>query len=156
MPAEGYGQPAAKGAGGVGAAGRSVCLTGRRRGQGMPARSKMVGALETGEGERVPPPREPSPPVAISPRSSARLFTGSTSVAAAPLIYARALSPPGGAGDAGEVSGYPLPQARPGWGAGGKRLEIPGREAPASDIRIAPPRRDSSPLRSTRGRTTSR
>ena len=102
-----------------------------------------------------PSPSAP-PPVAISPRSSARLLTGYTPGTAAPLIYARALPHPAGAGDAGEVSGYPLPQARPGWGAGEKRLEVPGREAPASDIRIAPPRRDSSPLRSTRGRTTSR
>jgi len=43
-PAEAYGEPA-----------------GRRRGQGMPARSKMVGVWETGEGERVPPPRQPLP-----------------------------------------------------------------------------------------------
>ena len=47
---------------GAGEAGRSVCLTSRRRGQGMPARSKMVGVWETGEGERVPPPRRPLPP----------------------------------------------------------------------------------------------
>ena len=45
-----------------GGGGRSVCLTSRRRGQGMPARSKMVGVWETGEGERVPPPRRPLPP----------------------------------------------------------------------------------------------
>jgi len=37
----------------------------------MLARSKMVGAWETGEGEQVPPPREPPPPMAISPRSTA-------------------------------------------------------------------------------------
>ena len=102
-----------------------------------------------------PSPSAP-PPVAISTRSSARLLTGYTPGTAAPLIYARALPHPAGAGDAGEVSGYPLPQARAGWGAGEKRLEVPGREAPASGIRIASSRCDSSPLRSTRGRTTSR
>jgi len=60
-PGRGRGRSAA-GAGGAGAAGRSVCLTSRRRGQGMPARSKMVGVWETGEGEQVPPPRQPLPP----------------------------------------------------------------------------------------------
>jgi len=29
---------------------------------GRPARSKMVGVWETGEGEQVPPPRQPLPP----------------------------------------------------------------------------------------------
>ena len=48
-----------------------VSLRRRRRGGGLPARSKMVGVWETGEGEQVPPPREPSPPVAISTRSTA-------------------------------------------------------------------------------------
>ena len=44
MPAEGYGY-----------------LYGGAGGVGVPARSKMVGVWETGEGEQVPPPRQPLP-----------------------------------------------------------------------------------------------
>ena len=57
------GYPASEGAGGVGAAGRSAWVSLRRRGRGGGAvRSKMVGVWETGEGEQVPPPRQPLPP----------------------------------------------------------------------------------------------
>ena len=73
-PAPSWGRGrSAEGAGGVGVprGGWVACRQEARVGWG-PARSKMVGVWETGEGERVPPPREPPPPVAISPRSSAR------------------------------------------------------------------------------------
>jgi|GEM_PF-6596427 hypothetical protein len=91
-----------------------------------------------------PSPSAP-PPVAISPRSSARLLTGYTPGTAAPLIYARALPHPAGAGDAGEVSGYPLPQARVGWGLPARYTGIPkearaGWEWPA-EVYGYPPRR---------------
>ena len=120
------------GIGGAGVPAESVCLTGRRRGQGMPARSKMVGVWETGEGERVPPP-----PVAISTRSSAwgepgedpgtaahrlhpgygfppappqiRFPAGSTPGTAAHLISPRTDPAPGGGGGG-------APEARAGWG----------------------------------------
>ena len=76
----------------------SVCLTSRRRGQGMPARSKMVGVWETGEGERVPPPRRPLPPWRyphgpvhgeIPEKTRARRPTGSTPDTAVHLISPR-------------------------------------------------------------------
>jgi len=69
-----------------------------RVGWGLPARSKMVGVWETGEGERVPPPRQPHPPWRYShgpqhgeilEKSRIRLPTGSTPDTAAPLISPR-------------------------------------------------------------------
>jgi len=118
-PGRGRGRSAA-GAGGAGAAGRSVCLTSRRRGQGMPARSKMVGVWETGEGEQVPPPRQPLPPWRyphgpqhgeILEKSRIRFPTGSIPDTAAHLISPRTDPAPSrgrgrSAAGAGGVGGY--------------------------------------------------
>ncbi len=59
-PRRGRGR-SAEGAGGVGAAGEVHGYPCEGAG-GVPARSKMVGVWETGEGEQVPPPRQPHPP----------------------------------------------------------------------------------------------
>jgi len=119
---------------GAGEAGRSVCLTSRRRGQGMPARSKMVGVWETGEGERVPPPRRPLPPWRylhgpahgeIPEKNLARLPAGSNPDTAAPLIsprtapaplWGRGRSAEGAGGVGGRQKGMGIPtEARAGW-----------------------------------------
>ena len=64
----------------------------------MPARSKMVGVWETGEGEQVPPPRQPLPPWRYPhgpvsgnkpAKNLARLPAGSTPGTAAHLISPR-------------------------------------------------------------------
>ena len=135
-PAEAYGEPA-----------------GRRRGQGMPARSKMVGVWETGEGERVPPPRQPLPQWRyphgpqhgeILEKNRARRPTSSTpDTAAHPLHPGYSCSPDiathcprprrgrgrsaagaGGVGVPAEVYGYPLPKARVRWGCRQKCMGI--------------------------------
>jgi len=75
----------------------------------MSARSKMVGVWETGEGERVPPPRRPLPPRRY-PHGPAHGETPEKTRARRPTRYrhARTPPPPGGGGGA--------PQARVGWG----------------------------------------
>jgi len=98
--------------------------------------SKVFGAWETGEGERVPPPRQPHPPWRyphgpahgeILERNRARWPTGCTPDTASHLISPRTDPAPGrgrgrsaeGAGGVGmpaEAYEYPLPQARAGWG----------------------------------------
>jgi len=107
-------------AGGAGVAGGNA-------GKVEATRSKMVGVWETGEGERVPPPRRPLPPRRYPhgpqhgdrrEKNRIRLSTNSTPDTAAPPIYARARTPPrrgrgrsaagaGGVGAAGEFLGYP-------------------------------------------------
>ena len=52
----------AEGATGAGEAGRSAWVSLRRRGRGGAKWITVSGELETGEGERVPPPRQPHPP----------------------------------------------------------------------------------------------
>jgi len=83
-------------------------------------RHTVVGVWETGEGEQVPPPRQPLPPWRYPhgpvsgnkpAKNLARLPAGSAPGTAAPLIYARAQTLP-----PAEVHGYPLPKARAGWG----------------------------------------
>ena len=76
---------------------------------GMPAtRSKVSGAFETGEGEQVPPPRQPLPPWRyphgpahgeILEKTRARWPTGYTPDTAAPLISPRAAPARGEAGE---------------------------------------------------------
>ncbi len=82
--------------------------------------SKMVGAWETGEGERVPPPRRPHPPWRyphgpqhgeILEKSRIRLPTG----------YRHARTPPSGGGGGG------APQARVGRGCRQKGMGIPAK-----------------------------
>ena len=69
----------------------------------MPARSKMVGVRETGEGEQVPPPRQPLPPWRyphgpqygeILEKSRIRFPAGYTPDTAAPLISQALPLPP--------------------------------------------------------------
>ena len=107
------------GIGGAGVPAESVCLTGRRRGQGMPARSKMVGVWETGEGERVPPP-----PVAISTRSSAWGEPGED-----PGTAAHRLHP-----------GYGFPPAPP-------QIRFPAGSTPGTAAHLISPRTDPAPKR---------
>ena len=112
----------------------------------MPARSKMVGVWETGEGELVPPPRQPLPPwryphgpvpgdrweragYGFPPAPpQIRFPAGSTPDTAAHLISPRTDPAPrwgrgrsaegaGGVGVPAEAYGYlSLPEARAGWG----------------------------------------
>ena len=99
---------------------------GRRRGQGMPARSKTVGVWETGEGEQVPPPRQPLPPWRYPhgpqhgenlEKSRIRFPTGSIPDTAARLISPRTDPAPSrgrgrsaaGAGGVGVPEGYGYP-----------------------------------------------
>ncbi len=100
---------------------------GERRTGSLPARSKVVGVWETGEGERVPPPRGPPPPVAISPRSTAWGDPGEEPDTAAPLIsQALPLPPRRGRGRSAEgAGGVGLPAETWGYlyeGAGGVGL----------------------------------
>jgi len=102
VPAEAYGEPVGEGAGGV----------------GVLARGKVVGVWETGEGEQVPPPRQPHPPWRyphgpahgeILEKNRAQWPTGSTPGTAAPLISQALTPPPSGVGAERrrEVYGYP-------------------------------------------------
>ena len=83
--------------------GRSAAGAG---GVGVLARSKMVGVWETGEGEQVPPPRQPYPPWRyphgpqhgeILEKSRIRFPAGSTPDTAAHQV-SQARTPPGGWG----------------------------------------------------------
>ncbi len=115
----------------------------------MLARSKMVGALETGEGEQVPPPRQPLPPWRyphgpqhgeILEKSRIRLSIGYTPGTAAPLISPRTAHAPGeGAGEE---------RRRRGRGGGGRQkcMDIPtegagGVGGPVEVYRYPPARR---------------
>ena len=102
----------------------------------------VSGALETGEGERVPPPRGPPPPVAISPRSTAwgepgeepdtvshRLHPG---YGCSPDIATHGPRPLPGAGEERRRRGWGggarrvrVSLRRRGWGGGGRRIGIP-------------------------------
>ena len=136
------------GIGGAGGPAESVCLTGRRRGQGTPARSKMVGVWETGEGERVPPPRRPLPPWRylhgpahgeIPEKTRARLHTRHRPRhGCSPDIATHCPCPPLGAGaerrrrgrGGGPAEGYGYPyRGAGGVDAGGERMGIPLRSA---------------------------
>jgi len=121
-PGRGRGRSAA-GAGGVGEASRRAWVACRRR-RGWGGAEKICGisgALETGEGERVPPPREPPPPVAISTRSSARGDPGEK-----PGTVSHRLHP--GYGCSPDIATHgPRPREgageerrRRGWGGGGR------------------------------------
>ena len=105
VPAETYGYllPQARAGWGLPAEGYGYPLPQARVG-GDAGRSKVFGAWETGEGERVPPPRQPYPQWRyphgpahgeILEKSRARWPTGYTPDTAAHLIYARARTPPG-------------------------------------------------------------
>ena len=94
----------------------------------MPAtRSKASGALETGEGEQVPPPRRPHPPWRYAPRSSARGDPGEEPDTASHQLHpGHGCSPdiatygprPRGGGGGG------APKARAGWGGRQKCMGI--------------------------------
>jgi len=133
-----------EGAGGEGEAGRSVWVSPCEGAGGVECRrvpwvpiykepgqgrwdirsSGSVG--DRGGGTSSPSPSAP-PPMAISPRSSAWGDPGEEPDTAVPLISQALPTPPGrgrgrsaegagGVGEASEVSGYPLPKARVGWG----------------------------------------
>jgi len=123
-PRRGRGR-SAEGAGGVGAAGEVHGYPCEGAG-GVPARSKMVGVWETGEGEQVPPPRQPLPPWRyphgpqhgeILEKSRIRFPTGSIPDTAARLISPRTDPAPSrgrgrsaaGAGGVGVPEGYGYP-----------------------------------------------
>ena len=104
----------------------------------------MVGAWETGEGERVPPPRRPHPPWRYPPgpvhggrpaKNRARLSTGSTPDTAAHQVSPRTDPAPrwgrgrsaagaGGVGLPAEGYGYPPAKARVGRGCRQKGMGI--------------------------------
>ncbi len=112
----------------------------------------VLGALETGEGERVPPPRRPHPPWRYPhgpvpgdrwERAGYGLPTGSTPDTAALLIYARARTPPPvGAGEE---------RRRRGWGGGAGRSVWVSFAAGAGGVGV-PERRMGVPAR-RRGRS---
>jgi len=122
-----------------GGAGRSVWgVCRRRRGQGMLARSKMVGVWETGEGEQVPPPRQPLPqwryphgPLhgEILEKSRIRFPAGST-----PDTVSHQLHP-----------GYGFPPAPP-------QIRFPAGSTPGTAAHLISPRTDPAPGRG-RGRS---
>ena len=112
----------------------------------MPAtRSKASGALETGEGELVPPPRRPHPPWRyphgpvhgeILEKSRARWPAGCTPGTAAPLISPRTATAPGrGRGRSAEGAG--------GAGAAGRSVWVLPRKSRrskgASELHRYPP-----------------
>ncbi len=117
MPAEVYGYPPAKARAGWEAGEVSGYPPAKARG-GVGKMCGVSGALETGEGEQVPPPRRPLPQWRyphgpahgeILEKSRARWPTGSTPDTAVHPI-SQALPPPTGGGGGG------APEARAGWG----------------------------------------
>ena len=112
-------------------------------GRGGAGDAKTYGGWSVGDrggGTCSPSPSAP-PPVAISPRSSAWGDPGEEPDTAAPLIYARARTPP-----PAEVHGYPLPKARAGWGLPAEVHGYPcegagGAGLPAGSAWISPRRR---------------
>ena len=128
-----------EGAGGVGVPKECVAISCRRRrgqGGGCRQKGKMVGVWETGEGERVPPPRQPLPQWRYPPRSSTWGDPGEKPGTVAHRLHpvhgcspdiathgprprrgrGRSAAGAGGVGDAGEVYGYPPAKARGGVG----------------------------------------
>jgi len=138
VPAEVYGYPPAGGAGGGAGEVHGYPLSLAE----MPAtRSKVVGALETGEGELVPPPREPPPPVAISPRSTAWGDPGEEPDTAARLISQALPLPRGGAGAERRRRGQGMPA----------RSKMVGVWETGEGEQVPPPRRPLPPWRYPHG-----